>query len=105
MAKLSRFIMPLLSEMYDDHEKIYEFHSEDELLNCSFVKSLRLTIEGKPDKYFYRYVLDGDKLMVETNLGVIVEVGTITGVHNLTFPKRVSNDENTKKCQDSFNIS
>ena len=85
MASIKRFVPQLLSEIFP--EEVTEFKTQDELLEIHFVKTFRLDKNGKPDRYFYRYVLDGDKLMVETTKGFSTMVGSITGNHNLTLHK------------------
>ena len=85
VARIKRFVPQLLSEIFP--EEVAEFKTQDELLEIHFVKTFRFDMNGKPDRYFYRYVLDGDKLMVETTKGFLSMVGSITGNHNLTLHK------------------
>jgi len=92
MANIKRFIPSLLSDSYDS--EISEFETQYELLEIPFVKKLRTTFDGKPDKTFIRYSLDGNNLMVETCYGQSFIVGTITGKHNLTLPKWVVDGSN-----------
>lgn len=85
VASIKRFVPQLLSEIFP--EEVAEFKNQEELLEIHFVKTFRLDKNGKSDRYFYRYVLDGDKLMVETIIGFSTMVGSITGTHNLTLHK------------------
>jgi hypothetical protein len=102
MASITRYIPPLLEDVYTP--EICEFITQDELLEIPFVKTFRIDSKGYTDRYFYRYSLDGKKLMVESRRGFSFCVGSIKGKHNLTLPKWVSN-EATEKCQDSVDIT
>lgn len=97
MASIKRYIPPLLSDVYT--QEICNFTTQEELIEIPFVKTFRIETENIADKYFYRYSLDGDNLMVETRNGFSFVVGFISGKHNLTFPKWVSNGCNIQDNQ------
>ena len=70
------------------------FSTQEELLDIDFVKNYRLTENGKNDKYFHRYSLNGNSLVVECNGGNNwFYIGDIDDTSMLNLPHLGDNEE------------
>jgi hypothetical protein len=104
MAKITQYIPSFFGNTLIPC--VENFDTQCELLEIPFVKNFRISVNGKPDRYFLRYSLHNNNiLMVETCYGYSFIIGFIIGHHNLTLPKWGSDEENTDKCQNSFNLT